>query len=250
MYIWELCSPLLLEILAMIKIRLKIVFIFLGTLILLMGCTIISHKSKLHLINETFNSDSVKFRIDGIYYLVNDHAPNTILLSITDSTSKFPKSVVNSSHRAITVKPLIFYNNGYVYKGSAGFGAFTYKNELERENVVQKCISKIENRILENTFHYRIEDSIWDWGLYNQEGDSIIVQCYFNHFGGYRLIDWNGFVKNDSTIIFTSKYGYKFHKSPQIIDEIINEIYHFKSFAVKPDSINYILNHSHKFGEK
>ncbi len=206
------------------------------------SCVVIYHKSKLHLANELFDYNAINFRTDGYYYMIKEYAPGKVLLE---------NGKVNNHHKTCGITPIIFYNNGFVRKAGFTQGLKSYKDKKEKEKNIELALKKLEKDIVNDSFHVKIENTIWDWGLYNQyDNGRILIQSYINHFGDYRLIDWTGVVRNDSIIILTSKYGYKAHNKPQVIDEEIYELYRFRKFSHKPDSINYIMNNRNKFGNK
>lgn len=197
-------------------------------LIIVSGCSMIFHKSKMHLADEMFDISRLTFRIDGYYYMVKEY-----------------------DHRSVGIKPIIFYNNGYVRKVESLHGLKSYRDEREKDENIELALKNLENDIINDSFHVKIQNTIWDWGLYKEYDDRrIIIQSYSNHFGDYRLVDWTGHVLNDTTILLKHKYGYKFHNVPKVIDEEIYELYRFRAFSSKPDSINYIMNHRTRFGNK
>ncbi len=207
----------------------SIVLIFL-LFFLISSCNIIHHKSKLHLIDKPFSMDSISFRTNGYYYTILENE--------------------RSQAGTYYIKPLIFYDNGYVRKAEFRYGHFVSLSAESERKKIDLTLKEIERSITVDSFHVQIENTIWDWGLYNQYQDSILIQSYYNILGEYELFDWGGKVLNDSTILFTSKFGYKQSNKPYLIGESIEEIYRFRKFPIKPDSINYIMNHRDRFGKK
>lgn len=209
---------------------------------------LIRTKDRLTLINEEFQLDSVSFRIDGIYYQVNIHPKNTKLVdSIMEPEDGVIFKVANKEV-AVSLTPMIFYENGFVYYSFMSWGLAPFSTEKEKDSIIHNTISYVEDRISELANRYDADRriSIGDWGLYKQYGDSLFIQTYRNVMGDYSLMDITGRVENDSTItIISRQYHYPLDGGKQI-----NATSFFKSFSPKPDSTNYISTHPHKFGNR
>ena len=226
------------------KTILKIISIIIISF-LFTNCAVIFHKSKLHLSDNEFCIDSLSFRIDGYYYMVKEFKRGTILLD---------ENKANYSNKACGIVPIIFYENGFVRKSEFIYEVKMFRNEKERQNNIQLALEQVEKKILVDSFHVQIENTIWDWGLYKQYNDSILIQSYINVLGDFVLVDWNGIVKNDTTLILTSRNEYD---TPSLIDwtsekkrKSVHKTYKFRKFVSKPDSSNYIMNNRNKFGKK
>lgn len=190
----------------------------------IISCAVIYNKSKLYLNEKEFNKNVISFRTDGYYYKVKEHEKGNFGIS-----------------------PMIFYENGYVVKLESYYSVSMVRDENEKKKKFNYTLKYIDKRILDNTYHVQIKNTIWDWGLYSQKKDSLIMQTYINYIGDYYLVNWKGVVLNDTTLLVTTRYDYnpKNRKT-----EIINELYQFRKLNHKPDSINYIMINRAKFGKR
>jgi len=223
------------------KYQFKIIT-FLIVLFFILGCSPkIYDKSKLTLSSETFNINQILFRTDGYYYMEK-------VYELGDDKSI---EMQHGQTKTCAITPIIFYDDGYVRKGEFVFGVKPFETEEDKKQAINQSLLELEKEIEENTFHVQIENSIWDWGMYSQTKNEILIQYYYNFYGNYRLINYTGEVLNDTTIIFKVKSGYaKFPSHVKKIPDGKEEIYHFRKFRIKPDSSNYIKNNIGEFGEK
>lgn len=206
------------------------------------GCSPrIYDKEKLSLVNEPFQKADITFRTDGYYYRIEDYEKGE------DSalTMEYGKT------KLCAITPIIFYGDGFVRKSTFIHGIRPYKTLQEKNDSIKASLLDIDKSIINNTFHVKIENTPWDWGLYRQNGREVSIQYYYNRYGNYRLREYGGEALNDTTLVF--RYEKEFTDPPGYSDETEEEpeeIYHFRSLSVKPDSSNYIKSNIQEFGRQ
>ena len=200
------------------------IFSFLIVLCFILGCSPkIYDKSKLTLTSEKFNKNQIQFRTDGYYYMEK-------VYELGDNKSL---EMQHGQSKTCAFSPIIFYNDGYVRKCEFIFGVRPFETEEDKKQSINQSLLELEKEIEQNTFHTQLENSIWDWGIYNQTKSEILIQYYYNFYGNYRLINYSGEVLNDTTIIFREKSGYtQFPSHVKKIPDGEEEVYHFRKFNI------------------
>jgi len=224
--------------------RSKLQILLVATIVIL-GITSCSSriydKDKLTIANTPFQKEDITFRTDGYYYQIIEYEQGENLsLEMEYGRSNF-----------CAVSPIIFYDDGFVRKSEFTHGVKPFSKNEEKKDSIEGILRNLDKSIRENNFHVRIDNTIWDWGLYKQSENKLVIQYYYNHYGDYRLIDYSGIVKNDTTLVFKQKKGYTdFPSHISKIEDESEEIYYFRKLSVKPDSMNYIKSNAEEFGQR
>jgi len=218
----------------MIRIRYKIILLIPFVVFIITSCVRIYDKQKLSIANNSFKQENITFRTDGYYYKIIEYQEGENLsIEMQYGESNF-----------CAISPLIFYNDGFVRKSEFIHEIRKFKTEQDMNDSINISLLSLDEEIETNNFHVQMNNTIWDWGMYEQNYMKITIQYYRNHHGNYRLIEQIGEVKNNTTIILKNKQT--------IIrnDDLNNEpeeIYYFRKLKIKPDSTNYIKSNIEKF---
>lgn len=114
-----------------------------------------------------------------------------------------------------------FYQNGVVLYGSS----FPI-NELSEQESQYK-----------NGTHYKYAESFkYYWGVFQVEGDKIAFERWYPSQPPLKVLRRSGIILNDSTFQIT-----KSMRTDGSNAKDINELYHFKAFSPKPDSVNKFI---------
>lgn len=117
-----------------------------------------------------------------------------------------------------------FYRDGLIINGG-GSSSLTPFKSFEKE-----FSSSYTNEYLSN--------SKYAWGLFNIQGDSILIERWYPSSGGPLPVYMSmGKVLNDTTFVITKSLRSKNGKEEQQL----NETYHFRKFSPKPDSTNTFI---------
>ena len=183
------------------------------------------------LVNDTFSKEDLTFNINGYYYKVVE------------------KESRDSNYKEITVSPIIFYDDGYVWKSEMNFVLGSYVLDEERDSLIKNGLIGLEERIRGNNLYHLKRKRIWDWGVYRMVDNRLKIQHYSNHLGDYTLYETDFEVLDDKTLKQVYSYGYFLRgRKP---DEIVRRekyIYHFKPFDRQSSPSNYIKKHIKRFG--
>ena len=146
-------------------------------------------------------------KTDGFYYV---------------KTKEYSKTLKDS----ITNYRFTFYNKDGTFLEHFEYSSF--KKEVLKYNI--------------NLQYEVLKKEQTNWGLYKIDGLNIICEGWNTSVGG-GLPRWRaeGYVKNDSTIVFTKSFAFDNKCCPKINSnyEVEN---HFFPYSPKPDSSNIFLN--------
>jgi len=118
------------------------------------------------------------------------------------------------------------YRDGLIINGG-GSSSLTPFESFEKE-----FSSSYTNEYLSN--------SKYAWGLFNIQGDSILIERWYPSSGGPLPVYMRmGKVLNDTTFVITESYRMKKGKKTEVDSE--SETYHFRQFSPKPDSTNIFI---------
>jgi hypothetical protein len=139
-----------------------------------------------------------------------------------------------------------FHSGSEVISGSTidtSFNYYDHCESLERWNKYEKAHEVVQLKLDSDKWNYSSANK----GTYKIVDDSLLtVQVYLTGLNYNQILsEFNGIIKNDSTIFISSYHEYH----PEYSKEL-NEIYHFKKHDQKPDSTSYILQNRKKFGKK
>lgn len=198
-------------------------------------------KDKLTIANTPFQKENITFRTDGYYYQIIEYEKGENLsLEMEHGKSNY-----------CAVSPIIFYDDGFVRKSEFTHGVKPFITNQEKKDSIEELLRNLDKSIRDNNFHVKIENTIWDWGLYRQSPNELVIQYFYNHYGHYRLINYSGVVKNDTTLVFKHKKGYtEFPSHVSRLEDKSEEIYYFRKLRSKPDSMNYIKSNAEEFGQR
>ncbi len=112
------------------------------------------------------------------------------------------------------------FENGSILN-AAGF------NEDEWDKYEQKLIAKSVNE--------KVISLKYNWGVYQIKSDSILYERWYPSERPYRTAIRKGVISNDSTFIITKVVSSKGETSDE------NEVYHFKEFRHKMDSVTHYI---------
>lgn len=115
---------------------------------------------------------------------------------------------------------------------------------LYRDGILASGGHVFENELNEYEEMYR-DGSFWNakkdkklyWGLFNIDSDKIMIEKWYPSSGGgmpaYLSI---GEIQNDTTFVITKAIRPKTDETL-----VLNEVFHFRAFAPKPDSTNNVI---------
>ncbi len=117
-----------------------------------------------------------------------------------------------------TVSTIFFYRNGIALYGS-----------IDKGN-----IEKSESEYKNGEFHKRVEDYRFSWNVFRVADSLLEIEGW--EPGGYPhpLIEISGKILNDTTFLLIDECGKRGKR-------VLNETFHFKQFAPKPDSTNCFI---------
>ena len=129
--------------------------------------------------------------------------------------------------------------NGYYYKDDPTrdtvLTIFLYRNGIALYSSIDKMdIVRSENEYRDGTFYKRIEDYRFSWNVFRVSDNLIEIEGW--EPGGYPhpTIESHGEIVNDTTFRLIEECGMRGKR-------ILNETFHFKQFAPKPDSTNSFI---------
>lgn len=188
------------------KLRRSVKFSIFLLVFVTTSCVTIYNKSSLQ-IDKIQELDNSSLRLDGYFYTV--------------------------SHDS-SITPMILFGNGYMHEIA------TY-DEANPKDTIKKRLKS------DNYFHpINKKYSIWGWGIWWTQNDSIFIEQYRNYLGDYDISYRYGKVLNDSTFII-EKDSSRFQKP---VVRYVKDIYKFQKMDSKPDSTNYIKENIDEFGRK
>lgn len=117
-----------------------------------------------------------------------------------------------------------FYRNGVLL--SAG-GVFSNENAIEE--YIKKEFLRNEGYRKNKTF----------WGIFNIEGDTIKFERWYPSEPPLKAYVREGEILNDTTFVITESYHLVDGHRADLTQR--NEVYHFKEFTPKPDSVNLFV---------
>ncbi|MBN2175462.1 MAG: hypothetical protein JW731_15135 [Bacteroidales bacterium] len=129
--------------------------------------------------------------------------------------------------------------DGYYYIGEKTIATyFLYRNGiiLYTWSTDDLNFTEIENRFIQKEFLDKLKNVKYLWGLYRIEGNRISFERLYPHSPKKAYIR-SGYIPNDTTFIIT-----KSMRSDGTEVREKNEVYHFKKFGPKPDSICKFIN--------
>jgi hypothetical protein len=226
------------------KMKILMYFFAIFTLsIWLVGCSGIYHKSRLTFINSPFELSKIPFRIDGYYYNERTEKHYNWGHDAQNNT------VQKVDYLMLSIRPMFFYADGYIKNIDGAYSPENYTDSITKKAAILNVLAHVESIIKKNK-NVRITDNVEEWGLYRMNNGDLEIQYYFNHFGSFRLIELKVKVLDSETLLVKHRYSSYFHNAPRVIDEDVEDIYKFRQFTEKPDSSNYIKEHTSKFLKK
>lgn len=194
----------------------KVSYIFL-IILLINGCTIVNNKNKFILQR---NIEISQISTDGYYYSIDDR----------DIKTGFSGKVLNMR---------VLLKNGFIKEVPNG-----YYEQCGR-NVSLECEIKMSEKMLDEYQNYNLKNgdkrssniNLWDWGKYNINNDSVLIQKFYNYLGNYYLIEERGKIIDNFSFILTKKIDYRTKAT-----YVINEMYSFKKYDVSKMYNKYPLN--------
>lgn len=218
--------------------KISVVLIFFGTY----GCYsyFIYHESRMILADQDFDLKTIKFKIDGYYYSIVNYKHGEI------------HSGTKPSGKACGISPMFFYTDGYVRKPNWVMGPKIYYNEVQRLAIIDSLLEKLNHLITTDSLYFHEVATVTDWGFYSQPTTKVVFMQTYGQFGGdERLLDWYGSVKNDTTIILTTRNLHRVFNEYLNLESNVNQTYHYVQFPFKPDSaLNYLKTNIHRFGKR
>ncbi len=83
---------------------------------------------------------------------------------------------------------------------------------------------------------------IWGQGVFKIDGNTIVIQTFYNVMGNYNLFEERGTIVNDSVFKLTTARDYRTDQTKSI-----KKTYRFKAYKNMPNIESYILSHPTKF---
>ena len=127
----------------------------------------------------------------------------------------------NNTYREV----YFFYNNGI----AMSVGAFPIDETSKREQAFQTV-----------EFYDRIKQNKLCWGVFQVDGDKITFERWYPSSGGpTHAYVRAGKILNDTTFQITESYRMQGGNKTEVSAK--DEVYHFKKFSPKPDSVNVFV---------
>jgi hypothetical protein len=212
-------------------------FLKISTL-LLTGCWPLQHKYAIVVPESNYRVNQNKIRINGYYY--SEKSQEGFCRIPPYGTGKLVKKYISA---------FVLYSDGYVYYPAGliisgiDMTSFDHCDQLADRNTFEQSRQKFESWISQGSRIFG--NGTTDRGVFSLSSDTIRIQVYLTGPNPLQLKEYEGIILNDTTI-HLYKEG---HYSPKKYNnKKINETYHLKSYASKPDSANYIRDHRNKFG--
>jgi len=204
---------------------------------LMNSCYYTIHKRKVILPDENFVLDQNVLRSDGYYY--------------KESTYNYLERYTGDTVWHYSVSGVALYSDGYVrtslYERCRKCDGFTTEDDciaLGADIGYEHARRELEKEIVKGYKGSSLKDEIngkCGRGVFIVKDKSIKFQTYHPTQGGPRLEEKGGEILNDSTIVLTSKRSFPDNTVR------IYEVFKFKKFEHKPDSLNYIREHRSEF---
>ena len=214
----------------------KLISILLVTIFIGCGPRIFD-KSRMHLAKKSFDLNNVSFEIDGYYFTQ----------IIYKQGENYSLDVEYGTGDKCGLMVMIFYSDGFIKKSDFVYGTCLCNSEESKKMAVLNAKEEVQKSMLNKSFNVNDVKKIWDWGMYEQDGNDLLIQYYYNHYGNYNLINYRGKVIDGSTLILNEKSGDK-RPYKKVKSENDGEKYLFQRFWIKPDSTNYIRENLNEFG--
>jgi hypothetical protein len=156
-----------------------------------------------------------KIETEGYYYTIFDYG-------------------TYSKYKGKGISMRILLKNGYTYIPKIGYGdqcgdSISLKCDIEMSEYM---LDKNINKFLKDTHEQkRPIVSLWNWGKYEINKDSILIQRYYNHFGDYYLVEERGVVIDSTSFRLLKIKDYRTKQGKQGGD--IDEYYKFKKYDIE-----------------
>ena len=121
---------------------------------------------------------------------------------------------------------MFFYKNGVIMDAGGGFKI----NQSE----------DYESKFANGSFYERVKGDKTSWGLFSIQIDQMQFEHWYSSSGGPKhAYVRSGKILNDSTFHITESYRMQDGNKTELSAK--DEVYHFKKFSPKPDSVNVFV---------
>lgn len=227
----------------------KIIIFFFTFTTVFYGC-FIHHKSLVNLPEKNFILNPNILKTDGYYYTERTR----ISYCKNKRVGSGSRPVETSKYEQKGISYLFLFVDGYLYNGGlsmlpgvlSGENYYDHCNLVDSNNNFYNARSHLEHWLKEGTIGKdkgTYKKGLFQRGVYQINEKNIKLQHYAGSEGGPYLLEYIGEILNDTTFVITSRRSYDGWSDYE------DWLFKFKKFPIKPDSINYIRNNKHKFGD-